>query len=78
MDKWNEYYRAEIQRRQEEMKDAEMYRLVKLAENDSSVPRALKGYQRLLLALGARMVQWGNRLQGTSCVPQQECAHEPT
>lgn len=71
-----EYYLAEKRRRQEEIKFAEMYRLVKLAKNDSSAPCALKGYQRLFLALGAMMVEWGTRLQGLYTVPQQECAQE--
>lgn len=78
MYKWNEYYLSELQRRQDEIKSAEMYRLAKLAEKDPSAPCALpmKGYQRLFLALGVRMVAWGTRLQGLYPVSQTECARE--
>jgi len=76
MYKWNEYCLAETQRRQEEIKFAEMYRLAKALGDDSSAPYALRWYQRLFLALGARMVAWGTRLQGLYPVPQVDCARE--
>jgi hypothetical protein len=57
------HYLVEQQRRQDEIKAAEMYRLVKQAKNELSASPALNPYQRLLSVLVLKMVQWGKRLQ---------------
>jgi len=75
MNRW-EYYRAEINRRQDEIKFAERYRLAKLAMNDPSVPPAPKFYKRLFSALGAMMVRWGTRLKDEAPAPNQDFARE--
>ena len=67
---WYTFYRAEIQRREEEIAFAEKYRLLK--QNGSSKIPAEKRYQRLLISLGELMVDWGCRLQSryeTAAVP---------
>jgi len=51
MDDWYRYYRAEIDRRGDEIKVAEKHRLLKLAQNDPYTPAALKLFQRLFSSL---------------------------
>jgi hypothetical protein len=57
------HYLVEKQRRQDEIKAAEMYRLAKQVKNDPSVSPAPRPYQHLFSALRIRMVRWGKRLQ---------------
>ena len=61
MNNWHMHYLVETNRRQDEIKAAEAYRLAK----DASMifPATLKFHQRFLTALGSKMVQWGYRLQ---------------
>jgi hypothetical protein len=60
MNDWYLIYVIETRRRQDDIKAAEAYNLVK---DDPSSHPALKAHQRLFMALGAKMVQWGTRLQ---------------
>lgn len=62
MNNWHFHYRYETRRRQEEMKIAEDYRK---AKHDPLAPQplSLKVYQRLIKAVGTKMVQWGQGLQ---------------
>jgi len=59
MDDWYRYYRAEINRRGDEIKAAEKYRLLKLAQGDpnaSSIPKAPKRLFRALITGWHRVV----------------------
>lgn len=51
MDDWYRYYRAEINRRGDEIKAAEKYRLMELARNDPFTTPVPKIHKRLLSAL---------------------------
>jgi hypothetical protein len=54
----------ETRRRQDEIKVAEAYRM---AKNDPLAnPAAPKAHQRLIMALGTKMVQWGTKLLALS------------
>ena len=61
MDDWYRYYKAEINRRGDEIKAAEKYRLMELAKNDPYRTPEPKFYQRLFSALGTLMSRWGTR-----------------
>jgi hypothetical protein len=56
-------YLVEQQRRQDEIKAAEMYRLAKQAKDNLSASPAPNASRRLFSVLGMKMVQWGKRLQ---------------
>lgn len=60
MDDWYRYYRAEIDRRGEEIKAAEKYRLMELARNGPDAPRVPKIHQRLFSALRAWLFHQDN------------------
>jgi hypothetical protein len=60
MNNWYLIYLNEKQRRQDEIKTAEAYRMLK---SDPAAHPASRIHQRLVLALGTKMVQWGTRLQ---------------
>lgn len=60
MNDWYTIYLAETRRRQQDIKTAEMYRL---AKQSPSAHASLRVHQRLFLALGSKLVQWGTRLQ---------------
>ncbi len=63
MNIWYTHYLVEKQRRQDEIKAAEMYRLAKQMKNDAFTSPGLEAYRRLFNYLGVKMVQWGKRLQ---------------
>lgn len=78
MDNWYTTYLAETRRHQEDIKAAERYRLVKDAPSGYPGP---KFHQRLFMALGSKMVQWGTRLQSRYkdlyTTPLRDYASEP-
>ena len=73
MDKWNEYYRAETRRRQDEIKFAENYRKAK--HDPDEVPQPGLG-RRFFSAIGRMLVRSGKRLQKQQPVPRRDYAHE--
>jgi hypothetical protein len=73
MDKWNEYYRAETRRRQDEIKFAEAYRK---AKHDPDEPPGPSLRQRFFKSLGSWLVREGKRLQEQQPVPRRDYAHE--
>lgn len=68
MKNWYTTYLEETYRRQDEIKAAEAYRLAK-----EVVPEQpdLKRHQRLLVALGARLINWGFHLLAHNEAPQR-------
>jgi len=60
MNDWYLIYLNEKRQRQDDIKTAEAYRMLK---NGAATRPELRVHQRLFLALGTRMVQWGTRLQ---------------
>lgn len=78
MKDWYTIYLAKNQQHQDDIKIAEQFRLAKAA---SPTHPALKLHQRLFMALGLKMVQWGTRLQAhykdLSTAPLRDYASEP-
>jgi len=59
MDDWYKYYRAEINRRGDEIKAAEKYRLMELARNDPYAKPIPKTHFRLFRTLRAWLFRHG-------------------
>ena len=58
---WYKYYRPETRRRQNEIKQAEIYRMWKSGSPDTN--KSSKKLQRLVIALGVKLVKWGQSLR---------------
>ena len=76
MDDWYRYYKAEINRRGDEIKTAEKYRLMELARNDPYGTPAPKVYKRLFSALGAWLSHWGAPKEDQAPAPRSVYGHE--
>ena len=70
---WYKDYLIESQRRQEEIKAAELYRM---AKHNPDEPPAPKAYQRLFSALRAILSRRGKRSQEQQPVPRRDYAQE--
>lgn len=76
MDDWYRYYRAEINRRGDEIKAAEKHRLMELARNVSHEPPAQKVYQRIFNALKTSLFQRRAPESGQISAPKKAYGHE--
>jgi hypothetical protein len=78
MNDWYLTHLAETRRREYEIQAAARYNL---AKNDPSASPMLKLHQRLFVAMGTKMVQWGTRLQSRYenlySAPLRDYASEP-
>ena len=70
MDDWYRYYLAEINRRGDEIKAAEKYRLIELAKNDPYAPPVPKIYQNLFRALVAWLTHRAAPKESQAPVPR--------
>ena len=70
---WYKDYLIESQRRQEEIKAAELYRMTKQDPDSSPAPKA---YQRLFSAMRAILSRWSKDSQEQQPAPRRDYAKE--